>query len=118
MMFQKLLKRYYGIDAIESTPIGQYQSCVKDQQRYCLIPIGQKDEEEISELEQIANHLKRMGDRSVSTFVYTQEKKRILETETGKFCVLLWDDQQQRSITDIGRKLAKFHYRGSLYRFQ
>ncbi|WP_428911155.1 spore coat putative kinase YutH [Niallia sp. Krafla_26] len=112
MMFQKLLKRHYGIDAIESTPFGRYQTCAKDHQRFCLIPLGKKEDEEIIELEHITNHLKRMGDRSVSTFVYTKEKKRMLETESGNYCVITWDETQKRTVTKLGRKLAKFHYRG------
>ena len=57
-MLRKLLKQHYGIDAMESTPIGHHQSCKDEQQRYLLIPVQQKDEEVILELEKIAQHLK------------------------------------------------------------
>ena len=40
-VFQKLLNKHYGIDAIESTPIGHYQSCKKDKQQFILVPVGQ-----------------------------------------------------------------------------
>lgn len=112
MMFQKLLKIHFGIDAMESTAIGHYQTCKKDNQRYVLIPVDQKDEEELIELEQIANYLKRTGDRTVSTFLYTKENNRLLEHESGKYCVLCTNGSTQRSHSRIGRKLAKFHYRG------
>ena len=42
-MLRKLLKQHYGIDAMESTPIGHHQSCNDEQQRYLLIPVQQKD---------------------------------------------------------------------------
>jgi spore coat protein YutH len=111
-VFQKLLQKHYGIDAMESAPIGHYQSCKQGNQRYVLIPINQKDEEELIELDQIANHLKMTGDRNVSTFLSTKEKKQMVEIDSNKYCVLSWNEGQQRSFTHVGRKLAKFHYRG------
>ena len=75
-MFQKLLKKHYGIDAKETMPLGRYQSCKKDNQRYIFVPVGNMEDEELSELEQIVNHLKKNGDQYVSTFLYTKEKSK------------------------------------------
>ena len=111
-MFQKLLKQHYGIDAMETSPIGHYHSCKDEQQRYLLIPVQQKDEEVILELEQIAQHLKRTGDRDVSTFITTKEQKYVVEFDSNQYCVLSFSENHGRSLTRIGRKLAKFHYRG------
>ncbi|MCQ6276543.1 spore coat protein YutH [Bacillus sp. V3B] len=111
-MFQKLLHKHYGIDAIESTPIGQYQSCKKEKQQFILIPVDPFDEEELTELEQIAKHFKESGDQSVGTFLYTKENSRLIEWESGKYCVLTYDPTRLKTTTRIGRKLAKFHYRG------
>ena len=111
-VFQKLLKQHYGIDAMESSPIGHYQSCKDEQQRYLLIPVQQKDEEVILELEQIVQHLKRTGDRNVSTFITTKEQKHVVEFDSNQYCVLSCSENHGRSLTRIGRKLAKFHYRG------
>jgi spore coat protein YutH len=117
-MFQKILKQHFEIDAIESSPVGRYQSCKKGNQRFIFVPVGGTDEKELLELEQIAIHFKNMGDSSVSQFLHTKEDQRILEIDSGKYCVLCWDEHQQRSITRIGRKLAKFHYRGRVISFQ
>ena len=73
-MFQQLLKKHYGIDSIESTPIGHYQSCQKENQRFLLIPVGQMDEESLSELEEMAHHLKKNGDQAVGTFLNNKGK--------------------------------------------
>jgi len=117
MMFRKLLKQHFGIEAIENEPVGHYPSCKKDHQRYVLIPVDQKADEELAELDQIAVHLKKNGDWNVSTFLYTTDRNRLLETETGKYCVLCWDENHPRSTARLGRKLAKFHYRGRLISF-
>ena len=111
-MLKKLLKQHYGIDAMESTPIGHHQSCKDEQQRYLLIPVQQKDEEVILELERIAQHLKMTGDRNVSTFLTTKEQKHVVEFDSNQYCVLKFSENHGRSLTRIGRKLAKFHYRG------
>ena len=68
-MFQKLLKKHYGIESIDSNPIGHYQSCQKENQRFLLVPVGQMDEESLSELEEMAIHLKKNGDQAVGTFL-------------------------------------------------
>jgi len=111
-MLQKLLKKHYGIDAIEAMPIGHYHSCKKDNQRFILIPVNHVNDEELAELEQIANHLQKCGDRSVSVFLNTKENSRILALESEKYCVLTYHQPHSRTTGRIGRKLAKFHYRG------
>ncbi|WP_338471927.1 spore coat protein YutH [Niallia sp. XMNu-256] len=116
-MFQKILKQHFGIDAIESSAVGRYQSCKNDHQRFVLVPVNQKDDKELLELEQIANHFINAGDSSVGIFLPTKENQRILEIESSKYCVLYWDEKQQRSSTRIGRRLAKFHYRGRMISF-
>ncbi len=83
-MFQKVLKQHFGIDAIESTAVGRYQSCKSEHQRFVLIPVNQKDDKELVELEQIANHFKNTGDLSVGAFLSTKENQRILEIESNK----------------------------------
>ena len=78
-MFQKLLKKTYEIDASEFTPIGGFPCCKKDNQLYILVPVGSMDNEELSELEQLANHLQMKGDRSVSTFLQTKDQNKIVK---------------------------------------
>ena len=116
-MFQKLLKKHYGIEAIESNPIGHYQSCQKENQRFLLVPVGQIDEESLLELEEIAIHLKKNGDQSVGTFLHTKENERLIKIESDQYCVLTCDHTNSRSSNRIGRKLAKFHYRGRTISF-
>src|SRR4051794_32270730 len=111
-MFQKILTKHYGIDAFESTPIGQYPTCKKDKKQFILIPVDHFDEEELTELEQIINHFKESGDRSVGTLLYTKENNRLVEWESRQYSVLTYDQAYLQTSTQLGRKLAKFHYRG------
>jgi spore coat protein YutH len=116
-MFQKLLKNQYGVEAIESNPIGHYQSCQKENQRFLLVPVGQMDKEVLLELEEIANHLKKNGDLSVGTFLHTKEDDPIIKVESDQYCVLTCNHANSRSSNRMGRKLAKFHYRGRTISF-
>jgi spore coat protein YutH len=111
-MFQKLLKKNYEIDASESMQIGGFPCCKKENQRYLLVPVGNMDDEELTELEQLANHLKKKGDQAVCTILYTKDKNRLLKWESGQYCVLTSHDTQNRTNSKFGRKLAKFHFRG------
>lgn len=117
-MNRNLLKKYYGIDAEESMPLGRYQSYKKDNQRYLVVPVDGMGEDELAELEQLATHLQNSGDRYVCTFVHTkQENSRILPLDNGTVCLLTFREIPVRVLQRPGRKLAKFHYRGRTINF-
>ncbi len=111
-MKRNLLKKHYGIDAEETTPLGGYPFFKKDNQRYLFIPVDRMEAEELSELEQMSAHLKNNGDRYVCTFVQTKENSQILKLEKEQLCLLTFQNPHTRTFQRIGRKLAKFHYRG------
>jgi spore coat protein YutH len=112
-----LLKAHYGIDANEAAPIGRYQSFIKENEKFFFVPVDTIEEEELAELEQLANHLKNSGDRYVSTFIPTKENSRILKLENKQLCLLNCNNSQFRTFNRMGRKLAKFHHRGRTISF-
>lgn len=112
-----LLKKYYGIDANEAEPTGRYQSFKKGNEKLFFVPVDNIEEEELLELEQLANHMKNSGDRYVSTFIHTKDNHRVLNLENKKLCLLTSKNSQFRTFSRIGRKLAKFHFRGRTISF-
>jgi spore coat protein YutH len=111
-MLQSVLKKYYGIEAIETTPIENYPCCKKDDQRFLLVPVSHIDEEVLTELEKMAADLRKRGDRTVSTFLQTKDQHSIIEVESNKYCVLSCHLTNKRRPINMGRTLAKFHYLG------
>ena len=73
-MFQRLLKKHYGIESIESNPIGHYQSCQKENQRFLLVPVGQMDKEVIVRIGRNRQPLKEKW-RSVGGYVSSYKGK-------------------------------------------
>lgn len=67
-MFRMLLKEQFGIEAEDTIRIGKYDACRKQGHLYLLVPAGHTDEEELDELDRMAEHLSNSGDRNISTF--------------------------------------------------
>lgn len=117
-MFTELLEKQFGIKAEETIRIGKYEACRKQGQLYLLVPAANMDEEELEELEKMAEHLVKSGDRNISTFLKTKDGKQFIDWKDSRYCVLLNRHAQNRKINRFGRKLAKFHYRGRSVSFQ
>ncbi|MDQ0273063.1 spore coat putative kinase YutH [Cytobacillus purgationiresistens] len=111
-MIRRLLKDKYGINADEEFRLGNYNACKKQDEVYILVPAGHMGEGEIEELDRIAEHLKTSGDRNIAHFLKTTEGKPFSEWEDARYAVLNNERLQLRKNEQIGRKLAKFHYRG------
>lgn len=116
-MITKLLKQKFGISAQEKIAIGSYEACKAKNTLYVLVPIGQIDKEEINELDLVSKHFLRNGDSRVCQFMRTQEGENIIDWEGQRFCVLSQQPMKEQTSTRIGRKLAKFHYRGRTVSF-
>lgn len=117
-MLKRILKKYYGIDAKESVPIRNYQSCKKDDKKFFLVPLSNPDEEELSEREKIAEHLLLTGDHFISTFLRTQQNALTVEWDSKTYCVLKCQQSPAQNTINIGSQLAAFHYRGRTLNFQ
>lgn len=116
-MVRNLLEHQYGIQIDEELKIGKYQACRKQGQLFLLIQTDGMEEEAVTELEMLAEHLVRNGEKFCSTFLKTKAGKAICDWKNGKYCVLLNNQVQNRKLSSLGRKLAKFHYRGRTVNF-
>lgn len=116
-MLQQIIQQYYGISIQDQFKLGPYDACRDQQNLYFLVPVTNVDETSLSELEQLTIHLVNYGDSSVCQFLKTNEGETFVELENQRFCVLK-KDVTERAIKRVGRKLAKFHYRGRTVPFE
>lgn len=111
-MFQKMLKEVYGITAESEVTLGRYHGYKQNEGLYLIMSANGKEEQEISELAKIAEHMQTHGDRHVSKLVADKEGKQICEWEENKYCVLQNRAAPIPEGMKTGRKLAKLHMRG------
>lgn len=117
-MLQRLLQQKYGIRAVEEYKIGQYQACQDENNVYLLIPVSHLDDNSILELEALATYLIESGDPSVFRFQKSRDGESILNWDSKRYCVIAKTSNENRPVKRIGRKLAKFHYRGRAVPFE
>lgn len=112
-MLRKLLEKEYGIVNVEeSIKLDSYEALRGNGWYYFAAQAGNRQEEEILELGQIAEHLRNLGDSHVPVFVATKEGKLITNWENANYCVLASRQADRHQKMKLGRKLAKFHERG------
>jgi len=116
-MLKSLLENQYGVQIDEELQVGKYHACRKQGQLFLLVKTDGMEEATLTELEMLANHLVNNGERYCSTFLKTKEGKSICDWKDSKYCVLINHHSGNRKLTSIGRKLAKFHYRGRTVAF-
>lgn len=117
-MLQRLLQQKYGIRAIEEFRVGHYVACQDNNNLYLLIPITNMDEKIILELENLAKYMVGMGDTAVYFFQKSAEGESIITWENNRYCVIAKTLVDNRPVKRLGRKLAKFHYRGRAVPFE
>lgn len=117
-MLQHILQRKLGVDSVEEIRFGGYEACRDSSNLYLLVPIEKNEQETVSELEKIANHLIQYGDRQICQFLKTKQEETIIEWNGKHYCVLSAKTSQRTPIHRLGRKLSKFHYRGRSVSFQ
>lgn len=112
-MLRQLMKKEYGIEIDDEQNVGMYKGCIKDEHLFYLVPIGSSmEEDELVELEELASHFKKTGDKSVSQFLQTKDGKKKVEWDQGVYSVLQAPALLRSTENHLGRKLGKFHYRG------
>jgi spore coat protein YutH len=116
-MLQKMLENQYGITVEEYVKLDTYDALRGDGWLY-LISKPTKEEEDLAELEKIAEHLRNYGDQNVPVFLQSKEGHLITTWEQHKYCVLANQQTEAQRKIKLGRKLARFHERGRRVPFQ
>ena len=116
-MIKNILSDKYEITGEKETRVGPYEACISNGKLYTLIPITNMDEEELYELEQIAEHIYLSGDYTVGRLLESKEGSKRTEFKEQTFCILVNDRLKSFQAKNLGRKLGKFHYRGRTVQF-
>ena len=111
-MLTQILKQHYGVKVSEPIKLSRYDAFKSSKGLYIVVKGGNLTEEVIGELHLMAEHLHFQGDRFVSMFVPSKEGRLLSEWENEKLCVLVNRVLERPVQKKMGRKLAKFHYRG------
>ncbi|WP_042461199.1 spore coat putative kinase YutH [Neobacillus dielmonensis] len=119
-MFQSMLEQQYGIKVEnEQIEINRCPALKGNGWIYLIANPGNREEESIQELVQIAEHLNQLGDKDTAIFMRDKKGNWMTDWEQRQYCVLAsrQKEENQRQ-TRLGRKLAKFHERGRRVPFQ
>lgn len=79
---------------------------------YMIYDVSGIKDETLRELYIFTTHLHQRGDRHVSTFVPSAEETLLVTWENKTYCLLVNRHSDSSRGKNIGRRLAKFHYRG------
>lgn len=117
-MLRQMLEKQYGIKVDEQVKLDTYDALRGNGWVYLVSKPRGKDENDISELERIAQHLRNYGDGHVPIFLPTKDGTLITTWEKDQYCVLANRQSEKQKKHQLGRKLAKFHERGRRIPFQ
>jgi spore coat protein YutH len=117
-MMQLMLEKKYGVKVNEHVKLDSYDALRGNGWFYLISRPGNRAEEEITELEKIAEHLRNYGDHYVPIFLPSKDGKLLTDWENSQYCVLANQQMDKNPKLKLGRKLAKFHERGRRIPFQ
>lgn len=118
-MYQKLLGDLYGVHVQEYVKLDSYEAFRGNNGWFYMVAKpGHRQEEDMIELQQIAQHLRNYGDSNVPVLLPHKDGKLIAHWENNPYCVLANQQTNARQLHRLGRKLAKFHERGRKVPFQ
>jgi spore coat protein YutH len=106
----KWLEEFFGVQPERETTFGRYEGFISKGTIYVLAPLNEK--EQLLELKAIADHLIQKGDRHILSINKTKSGELWGEREGRQFCLLSCQLREKTNTQQVGRKLAKFHYRG------
>lgn len=109
---EDLLTKHYGLQPERSFKDGRDQRYMADGSIYTIVNVTKMEQDALLELYKITEHMKKYGDRYVSSFVPTTEGRFLVSENEQDFTVLKNEYHSGDQGDRLGRKLAKFHQRG------
>lgn len=111
-MIEEIIFHSYGIQVEREEKNSRFPSFRSGNVIYSIIPLQNLESEELQERQMMSEHLRVQGDRSVSSFVLANHGTYISEADEHLFVLLANEILQPPRSNRLGRRLAKFHYRG------
>ncbi|MBP3038642.1 spore coat protein YutH [Bacillaceae bacterium Marseille-Q3522] len=116
-MLEELLRKNYDIHVQERIHLGHSEAFKRDRQLFSPIACKNIEEDELTEMEKLAFHMKENGDANVSVFLRAKDGKIFSEWDGSRYTVLYLPRIRQRKMRSIGKSLSKFHARGKTVMF-
>lgn len=113
-MDSQSLKKQFDIEWEQPVQLGKYTGVYSQGVLYIMVPIQNREQEELIELYKISNHLFNSGDQTVAQFKKTKDGSYVGHYQDQPYVVLYNEHLRAINTSKIGRKLAKFHHRGRL----
>ncbi|HWO77174.1 MAG TPA: spore coat protein YutH [Bacillus sp. (in: firmicutes)] len=114
MDYQSLLSQF-GIEPDQRINIGRYDAVYSKGIVYIMVPIEDREQNELIELHKLSNHLYAYGDQTIARFKQNKNQSYIGRIQDQSFVVLYNEHLRSINTSQIGRSLAEFHYRGKLF---
>ncbi|MCJ7840322.1 spore coat protein YutH [Lederbergia sp. NSJ-179] len=112
-MSEDILRNYFNIQPERSIKIGDMIHYLAQGSVYSTVQVTQWEQEALIELYEMSEHMAKMGDKKVSTFVAANNGKYLITLNEQDYVVLHNHYVRSSARRNKGRQLAKFHERGS-----
>ncbi|WP_010175432.1 spore coat putative kinase YutH [Bacillus coahuilensis] len=110
---EDIISKYFGVEMVSSIKDSQYPRYHgKDGLLYTIVNVTNTSQEYLVELYKMTDHLKTSGDLYVSSFVQSIDNKFLITKDDQDYVLLQNKKRLRPKDKQIGRKLAKFHFRG------
>ncbi len=112
MLSLELLEKYFGVKPEATIQTGKHMRYVANNLLYTIVPVTHLEQEILIELYEMSEHMAKLSDRNVSTFVAAQDGHYLVTVEEQDYVLLVNRYRQAKRKKNIGLELAKFHERG------
>jgi len=109
---EQFIEQQYMIRVIDSFLLNDYRAFRDPNCIYVMIPVSEGEQEEIIERYELSNELRNAFERYVPEFVKNREGLYISQWGEHYFLLLKIDVWRTQEFQRLGKRLAKFHYRG------
>ncbi|MBO0992052.1 spore coat putative kinase YutH [Bacillus sp. SD088] len=111
-MSEDILRNYFNIHPENSIQIGDMVYYLVEGSVYSTIQVTQLGEDVLLELYEMSEHMAKIGDKKVSTFVAGNDQKYLVTLNEQDYVVLHNYYVNSSKRKNRGRQLARFHERG------
>jgi len=107
-----MLRERYGVKGGYELEIENYRAYKQETSLYLIMNVNGRKEQELSELKNISEQLRTFGDKEVPVLLATNDGKTISEWQGNNYCLLQYENIKPLHARKMGKKLARFHFRG------
>ncbi|MGE7778446.1 spore coat putative kinase YutH [Peribacillus sp. NPDC097264] len=111
-MIEEIIFNNYGIEVEREEANSRFPSFRSGPCIYSIVPLEDREQEELAERHRMAEHMIALGDRHVSAFVLANHGSFVSEAEDQLFILLANEDLEGPKNFNPGRHIARFHQRG------